>query len=240
MNIIDPIAKLLGEWSATISVGAIFLRIFLALTLSAMLGCERARKRHSAGLRTFMVVALACTLAGMIDMFLIETLGLSFAFVSVGVVIAVASLSNNSILFTSKNQIKGLTTSVSLWACGLIGLCLGVGFYTIAIVGSIILLCSLSIFPKIERYLKNRSNHFEIHLELDNKNNLPRFMSTIRELGLRIDEIEVNSAYLNSGLSVYTVSLTILSEELKKYKTHAEIIAAINSLEYVKYIEEMR
>ena len=76
--------------------------------------------------------------------------------------------------------------------------------------------------------------------ELDNKNNLPRFMNTIRELGLRIDDIELNSAYLNSGLSVYTVSLTVVSPELKKYKTHTEIISAIQSLEYVNYIEEMK
>lgn len=237
---IDPITKIIGEWSATITIGSICLRIALALIFSAVLGCERASKRHSAGLRTFMVVALASTLAGMIDVFLIESYALTMPLVSVGVVIAVASLSNNSVLFSSKNQIKGLTTSVSLWACGIIGLCFGIGFYTIAIIGFLVLLCSLALFPKIELYLKNRSNHFEIHLELDNKNNLPRFMTTIRELGLRIDDIELNSAYLNSGLSVYTVALTVISPELKKYKTHTEIIAAINSLEYVKYIEEMR
>ena len=237
---IDPIAKLLGAWSANITIGAICLRIFLSLIFSAFLGCERASKRHSAGLRTFMVVATASTLAGMIDVYLIESFGLTLTLISVGAVVAVASLSNNSVLFTSKNQIKGLTTSVSLWACGIIGLCFGVGFYTIGIIGFLVLLCSLSLFPRIERYLKNRSNHFEVHLELDNKNNLPRFMTTIRELGLRIDDIELNSAYLNSGLSVYTISLTVESKELKKYKTHTEIITAINSLEYVKHIEEMR
>lgn len=237
---IDPIAKILGEWSSNITVGAICLRIALSIILSAFLGCERASKRHSAGLRTFMVVSLASTLAGMLDIFLIESYAVTVSLVSAGVVIAVASLSNNSVLFTSKNQIKGLTTSISLWACGIIGLCLGIGFYTIAIIGFVVLLCSLSLFPKIELFLKNRSNHFEIHLELDNKNNLPRFMTTIRELGLRIDDIELNPAYLNSGLSVYTISLTVQSPELKKYKTHTEIIAAINSLDYVKHIEELR
>ena len=237
---IDPIAKILGEWSSNITVGAICLRIALSIILSAILGCERASKRHSAGLRTFMVVSLASNLAGMLDIFLIESYGVTVSLVSAGVVIAVASLSNNSVLFTSKNQIKGLTTSISLWACGIIGLCLGIGFYTIAIIGFVVLLCSLSLFPKIELFLKNRSNHFEIHLELDNKNNLPRFMTTIRELGLRIDDIELNPAYLNSGLSVYTISLTVQSPELKKYKTHTEIIAAINSLDYVKHIEELR
>lgn len=239
MNIIDPISRLLGEWASYISLGSIFLRLCLSIVLAAILGCERASKRHSAGLRTFMVVSLASTIAGMIDMFLIEKFGGSFAFISIGVVIALASLSNNSVIFSAKNQIKGLTTAVGLWTCGIVGLSIGIGFYTIAIISFVILLCSLSILPPVESYLKDRSNHFEIHLELDNKNNLPRFMTTIRELGLRIDEIEVNSAYLNSGLSVYTIALTVVSPELKKYKTHKEIIAAIQSLEYVSYIEEM-
>lgn len=239
MYIIDPISRQLGEWASYISIGSIALRLCLSIILSAILGCERASKRHSAGLRTFMVVSLASTIAGMIDMFLIQTYSFKFTFISVGLVIALASLSNNSIIFSAKNQIKGLTTAVSLWACGIIGLSIGVGFYTIALVSFAILLCSLSLLPTLESFLKDRSNHFEIHLELDNKNNLPRFMTTIRELGLRIDEIEVNSAYLNSGLSVYTVALTVISPELKKYKTHKEIIAAIKSLDYVSYIEEM-
>lgn len=240
MNIIDPLSKVMGVWAATITIGSIFLRLFLSTLLSAILGCERASKRHSAGLRTFMAVSLASTIAGMIDMFFIETYNIKFAFISVAVVVAVASLSNNSVIFSAKSQIKGLTTAVSLWACGIIGLCIGVGFYMVAIIGFVILLFSLSLLPRVELYLKNRSNHFEIHLELDNKSNLPRFMTTIRGLGLRIDEIELNSAYLNSGLSVYSISLTIISQELKKYKTHTEIIAAIQSLEYVNHIEEMK
>lgn len=240
MKILDPLAKLMGEWSATISVGSIFLRLGLAIILSAILGCERASKRHSAGLRTFMVLCLASTIAGMIDMFIIETFDAKYSFISVATVVAIASISNNSIIYSAKSQIRGLTTAASLWACGLIGLAIGVGFYTISLIGFVILLCSLSLLPGAEKFLKNRSNHFEIHLELDNKNNLPRFMSTIRELGLRIDEIELNSAYLNSGLSVYSISLTIISPELKKYKTHTEIITAIQSLEYVNYIEEMK
>ena len=240
MDILDPIAKLLGKWSATITIGSIFMRLFLSIILAAILGCERASKRHSAGLRTFIVVSLATTIAGMIDMYLIEAFGVTFAIISAAIVIALASISNSSIVFSAKSQIKGLTTSASLWACGIIGIAIGVGFYTISLIGFVVLLCSLSLLPKVEKYLKDRSNHFEIHLELDNKNNLPQFMATIRELGLRIDEIELNSAYLNSGLSVYSICLTIISPELKKYKTHTEIISAIQSLDYVNYIEEMK
>ena len=94
--------------------------------------------------------------------------------------------------------------------------------------------------PTPEIYLKNRSNHFEVHLELKEKAKLQDFITTIRRLGLIIDDIETNQAYSGSGLSVYSIALTITKEELKKYKTHKEIIEALQTLDYVYHIEEMR
>ena len=88
--------------------------------------------------------------------------------------------------------------------------------------------------------LKNRSNHFEIHLELQNRRSLQNFVAVIRKLGMRIDDIEANSAYLGSGLSVYTVSVTADSKELKKYKTNSEIVEALRSLDYINHIDELQ
>ena len=119
------------------------------------------------------------------------------------------------------------------------GLTIGTGFYTISIISFVFLLAILSLFPHFEIYLKNRSNHFEIHLELKNANYLKDFVTTIRELGLKVDDIEANPAYHNSGLSAYSVSLSIVSDELKKYKTHSEIIQAMGTLEYVYHVEEI-
>ena len=64
-------------------------------------------------------------------------------------------------------------------------------------------------------------------------------MSTVRALGIRIDDIESNPAYLNSGISVFSVSFTVASKELKQYKKHEDIINALRSLDYVYHIEEM-
>ncbi|MBQ8508764.1 MAG: MgtC/SapB family protein [Clostridia bacterium] len=239
MQYVDPIAILLGTWSEEITLGSVLLRLAISIVFAAIVGCERASKRHAAGLRTFMLVSMASTTAMLIDVFLIETFSLPFPLISAATVVSSAQIAGSSILFSSKNQIKGLTTSAGLWACGIIGMSAGAGFYTITLVGFIALLCCLSLFPSIERYLKNRSNHFEVHLELVSKDKLQDFVTTLRRLGLRIDDIEANPAYLGSGLSVYSVSMTINSPELKKYKTHSEIIQALGTIDYVYYIEEM-
>ena len=238
--IYDPIAEILGGWSSELGLWSVVFRIVISLVLSAIIGCERSSKRHSAGLRTFITISLASTVSMLVDLALISDTEIKVPLLSAATIISSAMISGNSVLFSSRNQIKGLTTSAGLWACGIVGLSAGAGFYTLTIVAFVTILLSLSLFPRIAIFLKNRSNHFEVHLELKNKNNLQDFVTTIRELGLRIDDIEANPAYLNFGLSVYTVAITISSDELKKYKTHTEIIEALRTLDYVHYIEEMR
>ena len=236
IDITDPIASLLGSWASQICFWSILLRLLLAVVLGAIIGCERATKRHAAGLRTFILTVMAPAIAMMVDLMWTQS---PFPALSAAALIGIAILSSNSVLFSSKSQIKGLTTSVALWTCGIEGVAIGAGQYTLSILGFAALMCSLSVFPSFEKHLKDRSNHFEIHLELNQKVNLQDFVTTIRKLGLRIDDIESNPAYINSGLSVYSVSLTVTSPELKKYKRHDEIIEALRTLEYVHDIEEL-
>ena len=186
------------------------------------------------------ITVIPCTAAMLTDCCIAKESPAHLYLLSASAIIAVAIVSVNSVLYTSRNQIKGLTTSVALWATGIIGLTAGAGYVTITLVAFILLLISLSWMPGFETDLKNRSNFFEVHLELKSSQYLQEFMTTSRRLGLAIDDIELNPAYASSGLSVYSVALSITSAELKQYKTHKEIIEALGTLEYVYHIEEMQ
>jgi len=239
MSFYDPISSLLGSWAAELSLPGILLRIALAVGLSSIIGCERARKRHSAGLRTFILITMGSCITMMIDNGLDHASGGHIYLMSAAVIIAIAIISSNSLVFSSRNQIKGLTTAVAMWACGILGLTIGAGYYTIVLVSFAATMIILSFLTGAEIWLKNRSNYFEVHLELKDAYYLQNFITTIRKLNLKIDDIEVNPAYHNSGLSVYSIAISIGSEELKKYKTHEEIIEALSSLEYIYHIEEI-
>ncbi|MCI6733656.1 MAG: MgtC/SapB family protein [Clostridia bacterium] len=235
----DIIVQWLGGWAGEANFASAAFRLFLALFFASVLGFERASKRHSAGLRTFILITLTSAAAAFMDSVINENNADFIPLLSAASVFCAIAISVKSVLFSAKNQIKGLTTSAGLIASAFFGLCIGVGFYTLALMIFAVLLIVLAWFPKIEIYLKNRSNHFEIHLELADKGSLQNFVTTIRKLGMRIDDIEINNAYAGSGLSVYSITLTIISAELKKYKTHREIIEALSTLEYVRHIEEM-
>ena len=237
----DPIAGMLGPWAGGITIGSILLRIFLSLLLGAVIGWERSSKRHSAGLRTFMLAFLIGTMAALLDSCIFASAsGRGNYLLSAGTVVGAAVIAVHSVFYTSRNQIRGLTTAAGLWVAVVIGITLGIGYYTVSLAAFLALLCVLNWFPPLEAALKNRSNHFEIHLELTSSVCLQDFVTVIRRLGLTIDEIEQNPAYIGSGLSVYSISISVSNEMLKKYKTHAEIIEALASLDYVYHIEEMR
>ncbi len=235
----DPIAELLGPWAVSLGVGSILLRVTLSLVLSAIFGCERASKRHAAGLRTFMLASLSATVAMLLDLYLREGFNSRAFLLSAATILTVSSVSVRAVLVSSRGEVKGLTTATALLASAFVGLTAGLGCYTLTLVAFLAALCVLSLFPPLERWLKDRSNHFEIHLELTENDYLQDFVTTIRRLVLRIDNIERNPAYAGSGLSVYSVAISISSEELKKYKTHTEIIDALGTLKYVYHIEEM-
>ena len=239
LTVIDPIAGALGAWASSLSLASIIFRTVISVVFASVIGCERSIKRHAAGLRTFIIISLAGTTAMLIDLFLMLTASVGFPVITAAAVVGAAMISGNSILFSSRNEIKGLTTSAGLWGTAVIGVSAGAGLYTVTLVVFIALLCIVSFLPPFEKYLKDRSNHFEIHLELKSNSNLRDFTATVRKLGMQIDDIEANPAYTSSGLSVYSVFLTINSKELKKYKTHSEIITALSSLDYIYHIEEM-
>lgn len=207
--------------------------------MSAIVGCERATKRHAAGLRTFMLVSLISMLAAAVDGYMIGTFGAKFSFAIGATIIGLAIVSSNTILYSSKSQLKGLTTSVALWGMCLISILIGLDLYTAALIAFAAFMLCLTGFMNPEYALKRRSNHFEIHLELTSKNSLQDFIAAVRKLGLKIDDIELNTAYMNSGLYVYSIALTIVSGEFKKAVRHDDIIAAISALDYVNFCEEL-
>ena len=109
----DPLAGLLGSWASGINLSSILFRIACAILLSAIVGWERSSKRHSAGLRTFMLVSLAGTVAMLLDVWLYQMLGNGLFLLSVAAVIATVMIATNSLFISSRNQIKGITTSAS-------------------------------------------------------------------------------------------------------------------------------
>jgi putative Mg2+ transporter-C (MgtC) family protein len=113
---------------------AIAFRLVLTVLAGGLLGAERSRTGHAAGLRTTLLVTLAASVA-MIQMNLLMQsngkLPNSYAVMDVmrlplGILTGVGFIGAGAII--RKNElIVGLTTAATLWFATVVGLCLGGG-----------------------------------------------------------------------------------------------------------------
>lgn len=142
---------------------AIALRLALTVLAGGLLGAERSRSGHPAGLRTTLLVTLAASVA-MIQMnLLIGTNGKppdSYAVMDVmrlplGILTGVGFIGAGAIV--RKNElVMGLTTAATLWFATVVGLCLGGGQVvlgsTSAVTGWVVLRLLRSFETRIELY----------------------------------------------------------------------------------------
>ena len=241
--IVDPILKLFGDqtsWLEQITVGSVIVRLICAIICGGFIGAERAMKRHAAGFRTYILVAVGAAIAGFTNQYISELVPASdMGRIGNGVVTGIGFLGAGTILVTSRNQIKGLTTAAALWACGCMGLCIGHGFYTLGLVASIIIFLVLSFTSPIENYFINRTRVFSIHVELDARTNLKDLITFLRSHSYKVTNIEHNLAYASSGLSVYTIHLIAPKIKGQKMISHQSLSSLISELSYVNYAEVM-
>ena len=235
----DPLVKTLGEgfsWMSELTIGSIILRLFLVIIFSGAIGVERASKRHEAGLRTYILVCIGAAFAMITNQFLFETFNTGDpGRVAAQVISGIGFLGAGSILITSRNEIKGLTTAAGLWASACLGISIGAGFYTLAIIGFVLIMIILSFLGPIEKVLTKHSRVHRFYVELDNSTDLKLLINYLRNLGIKLRTIEKNPAYANSGLSVYTIYI----KETKEFEINEKFAELLKELDYVNHAEEM-
>lgn len=129
----------------------IVLRLAIAAAASALIGYEREKTRHAAGLRTHMLVCIGSTL---ITLTSLEMFPNDPARVAAGIVTGIGFLGAGTI-FRDKNNVRGLTTAASIWAVAGVGLALGAGAYFIAVAATIAMLLTLEL-GRIKSLTKHR------------------------------------------------------------------------------------
>ncbi len=124
-----------------LSNSEVLIRLALALLASALVGYERERTKHPAGLRTHMLVCIGATLITLIS---IKMFPDDHTKLAAGIVTGIGFLGAGTI-FKDKNNVRGLTTAASIWAVAGLGMALGEGVYFIAAAGTAAILFVLEL-----------------------------------------------------------------------------------------------
>lgn len=130
-------------------------RLLLAAALGAVVGLEREWRNRPAGLRTHILVCLATAAIAIltieithVDVFagqeiridpirLVEATTAGVAFLAAG------------LIFFAKGEVQGLTTGAGMWLAGAIGLAVGLGFWQIALLATLLAVIVLGLLQLV-------------------------------------------------------------------------------------------
>lgn len=144
----------------------VIFRSLLAVLVGAVIGSERARHGRAAGMRTHILVCLGAALTSMISLYAAQKLGSSgdVLRLSAQVISGVGFLGAGMIILKNNNVITGLTTAAGVWTTSVIGVAVGIGFYTGAIVVTVLFSVTITLFARFERQKKSTQ---VIYVEID-------------------------------------------------------------------------
>ncbi len=166
----------------------VVIRVALAAIAGALVGIEREKHGHPAGIRTHMMVALGAALTSMIGLFATSELGLSSDPLRIGaqVISGVGFLGAGTILLRGGgSRITGLTSAAGLWTAAAIGLAVGMGFYLGAFLTVFFVLLTFTIVSRAEAFLNRNRQRMSVYLELDSVDAVRPMLERLRgEFGL--------------------------------------------------------
>lgn len=212
------------------------IRLSLALICGGILGLERGRKKRPAGFRTYMLVCLGAALVMLTNEFINEKYGgVDVSRMGAQVINGIGFLGAGTIIFTGHNKVKGLTTAAGLWASACIGLSVGIGFYTGAVIGTIMIYLTMSVLHKLDESVISSTKLINLYIELESTEDIVVLIKAIKEQHIKISNLEIERIGKLNDLG----PAILLSLHINKKQNHAEIIDILGLLKGVAYIEEV-
>lgn len=215
---------------------SVTVRLMLSLLCGGILGVERGRKKRPAGFRTYMLVCMGAALVMITNQYITEVYGgTDPARMGAQVVSGIGFLGAGTIIVTGRNRVKGLTTAAGLWAAACVGLSLGIGFYTGAVVGCILIFVVMALLQGLDDWVMSSTKVINLYVEFERMTDVGVFLRYAKEQGFRISDLEMTRA---NGIGDNGTAI-LCTLRLSKKKPHAEILQMLSETESVRYVEEL-
>ena len=120
----------------------LIVRLLIATMLGALIGYQREIKERPAGLRTHMLVAMGSVIFTILSFSVFSRSDPSR--VASYVVVGIGFIGAGTIIQV-KNKVTGITTASSLWVTASVGMTIGVGYYLLGFVASILAVLVLAL-----------------------------------------------------------------------------------------------
>jgi len=225
--------QLLGEFN----IYSIIFRLVLAMIFGGIIGIERGSKRRAAGFRTYMLVCIASALVMITNQYIsLNFYGADPARLGAQVISGIGFLGAGTIIVTSQNQVRGLTTAAGLWASAGFGLTVGVGFYEGALAAGILIFIVITVLQRMDSKLAAHSRSMDLYIELNDGGKLSDIITFAIKNSIQVLHIEFTQPRKGGDSEPSAVLLTIY---LPKRHSHKSVIAQFMQLNAVYFVDEI-
>ncbi|MEG0496374.1 MAG: MgtC/SapB family protein [Carnobacterium sp.] len=224
-------------------------RLIASIFFGAIIGYEREIKGHSAGLRTHILVCVGATLFSLVQLQatyttiklalespdLLQILNTDLTRMTAQIVSGIGFLGAGTIIVT-KRSVTGLTTAASIWATASLGIAIGMGFYFIALSGSIMILLVLMLIRKLFRVQNYKTLEVSYYKRRETKKAIQDYFDKhqiiVIDLDFLVDSYEQDNA-------VYLVVYTLNIPDNLSTKEVVEDLSDINSVIGIRTIKDL-
>lgn len=215
--------------------GEIALRLLIALAIGAAIGAERSYRGRPAGFRTHALVCMASSLLMLIVAYEHRwapnegeaRITLDPTRMAQGIMTGIGFLGAGAIMKEGLT-VRGLTTAASIWITSAIGVLVGIGFYTPALLASVLTLGTLSIFNWVEKRMPSQSYaHLVVRFQRSAAMGELEMRRTIGEHGFSISNLNYRLDEADGFFEYRMVIATTHSENVRR------LVESLNALESV-------
>lgn len=191
-----------------------------ALIAGALIGVEREYRARPAGLRTHILMSLASALLMIAAVHQVRWFNdaapglvrMDPVRMAHGVLTGIGFLCGG-VIFRERFSVHGLTTAASLWMTASLGMLYGIGFYSLAVIGTVVTLAVLVGLRWVDAYMPHQHVFdAEIRYRADSPA-AERFEAFIGDLGLRAGTVGHD---LGEGGQVIEISAVLHSAKAVK------------------------
>lgn len=230
------------------NLASVALRLFLAMLCGGCIGLERGRKRRAAGFRTYMLVSLGAALAMILGQYNCHMMEGGWAALAAEsgvrtdisrfgaqVINGIGFLGAGTILVTSKQEVKGLTTAAGLWASACMGLAVGAGFYECVLLAFMLMLVSIRVLPYVENFVVENARNMDLYVEFESLDDIGNIIGCLKAQNVQIYEVDID----HGREERLRYPSAVFSIRLNQKMAHTQILTAITELDCVRVIDEV-
>lgn len=221
---------------------SIIARLLVATLCGSVIGFERGKKRHAAGLRTHIIVCIGAASVMIVNQYISTFLapGSDPARMGAQVISGIGFLGAGTIMITGNHRgrhVKGLTTAAGLWASACMGLSAGIGFYEGALLMCLFLFAVMVILNRLDqRYFKSAKS-IQLYVEYETTLSFGIILKSIRQLGWHMTDFDYLGA--NSGPSPGSAAVIMDIHSENKNTNRQEVLDLLRSRSGVLFAEEV-